>query len=77
MNHTIFVTVKEFLENGGVLEIGRDFYSMGRTQIIGTYDGRFEDKDWPDMIRVRTGSGTYPAYDFNTLVEIEVTPIYK
>lgn len=73
---TIFVTVQEFLENGGVLELGRYIFNSSGG-MIGIYDGTFTDKIFHGMSRIKRSVGTFPSYNSLTFVEIETTPIYK
>lgn len=75
MKH-IFVTVEEFLANGGVLDTERFLYN-DKLVLIGFYDGEFEDSRFEDSVRVKNSTGTFPIYKSMANVEIECTPIYK
>lgn len=72
----IFVTVAEFLENGGELTDGRKIYDSRKTFYNGTYlrtdgDSLILNRDWYTNAR-ETKELTEFCY-----IEIDCTPIYK
>lgn len=85
--HTIFVTVNEFLSNGGKLEFERAlFYSIDSPAVYGkTYKriGWFDPADDHDTdinagtLRVNTHDRSYMTDIYTAYVEIHSTPIYK
>ena len=77
MRHTIFVTVAEFLDNGGVLTYGRSLYGAPNGQEIGYYIPENQRPSTYGFIVVQRHSGTF-AREFDSLyVEISCTPIYE
>ncbi len=74
-----FVTVAEFLENGGELKNKRQLYSRKHA------DAPFKTVGWyvknhpehSEMFIMGNIGSTFPYYSNQAYVEIEVTPIYK
>lgn len=75
MDKMIFVTVEEFLANGGVLDTDRALFS--ENDFLGYYDSTFDKEHFENMIRIKKANGTFPAYPMLTYVKIYCTPIYK
>jgi len=79
MKH-IFVTIEEFLQNGGTLEEGREFYAWNVTPVQNQYTytqaGYFLRYDG-NMIMMKGLSSIHPALTSVFCVKIEVTPIWK
>ncbi len=77
---TIFVTVTEFLNNGGIIETGRTLHKNiinNDFQEIGTFDFA-EQIPVSYMVTVSNWNGTtFQMLADIVYVEIEVTPIYK
>jgi len=82
MEHTIFVPVPEFLENGGVLEGQRELYSLTHSahgtgfSCIGWYEPSL-NTDNVDLITVSKADRSFRAYIASTFVQVECKPIYK
>lgn len=88
---TIFVTIKEFLENGGELEIGRKIYReesrhfnsywfdnnqiFQRSIAYGEYIG--EDKERGTYLVKNESFKSMPLTETTGYVRIEAKPIYK
>ena len=78
---TIFVTVKEFFDNGGQMSEGRQLYTKAPN--YDTYIPTFKFLErmsvYPgdSLIRVSRGQSSFPSVQEVTYVEIPVTPIYK
>ena len=75
MTHTIFVTVEEFLQNGGELVRNRIIYNWERRVL-----GCLNDTDVvSDTIQIRClpTNTLMSVYITATFVDIEATPIYK
>lgn len=73
---TIYVTVAEFLENGGRLEAKRPVYNT-KQPAIGWVSPKNYDSDRPDMTVVANNSSSMYCYNDLIYVEIPCTPIYK
>lgn len=69
----IFVTVAEFLENGGELKLGRSIYGVNNYQ-VGEYDGKSDEED---MIRIRQVNRSFPVFSNMYYVKIPCTPHYQ
>lgn len=70
----VFVTVAEFLENGGQLAEGRDVYVMIRGEI--RFDGKiklYHDGNWHYDDQVNT---EYSELAYDDYVQIDCTPHY-
>jgi len=84
--HTIFVTLEEFLANGGTLIDGKGFFlpvitakgsDVGNIyKKIGWFDA-FTEASPEGMVTVSTSDRTYAMNTFLVYVAIEVTPIYR
>lgn len=71
---TTLVTIKEFIDNGGILEKSREIYANDIDSLSGYF------LEWDDKLNVvLVYNTTYKSFpvSINFLVEIEVTPIYK
>lgn len=78
MKH-IFVSIQEFLQNGGALEPGRQFFTeniIGRGNYSYDRAGEFKHMNG-DTIIMQGLSASHPALPHVFYVKIEVTPIYK
>lgn len=73
---TIYVTVDEFLKNGGELVKGREVFNESHGN-IGVFSGK--DSDYPGMSLIYSISKnrTRMTYDDLIFVEIQAKPIYK
>ena len=71
---TIFVTIKEFIENGGILEKGREIY-INKGDIVPSYYLEWDHKQNVPLI-YNTNYKSFPV-SMGFLVKIDVTPIYK
>jgi hypothetical protein len=75
MKRTMFVTVADFIANGGELKKGREIYDLSpRYNVRGTYD-RYDSKMESHYIE-QIGFGKLPLYLDTNFVKIEVTPIW-
>lgn len=74
--HTIFITVAEFLENGGKLNYGRSFYGAPNGQEIGYYVPE-NDHTFEGHTVVTRSTGYFPMDNNSLYLEIDCTPIYK
>lgn len=78
MEHTIYVTLEEFLQNGGKLNPLRGLFSVNTSTFnihpVGWWDGEpIED----DMIWVTNSLKKFKSYNQLIYVEIKVIPIYE
>jgi len=74
MKYTIFVTVEDFLNNGGQLEEGREIFSgLNSGQFVGTFDRLQAD----GTVGIKMRFGTKYANCAYTYVQIEAEPVWK
>ena len=71
---TIFVTIKEFIENGGVLEKGRKIY-INKSDIVPSCYLEWDNKQNTPLIYNASYKSLPVSMDH--LVKINVMPIYK
>lgn len=74
---TVYVTLKEFLENGGKLVKGREVYSEDKYSnysMIGTY--KMFDEDSNIHLIENTTYKSFPVLESVFYVKIEAKPIY-
>lgn len=77
MKH-IFVTIEEFLQNGGILEADREIFSANQSKTEFSLYGYFKSN--PEAGVVLIHNATYkmaPVSSYMFYVKIEVTPIWK
>lgn len=72
---TTYVTIQEFLDNGGILLKGRMIY-IEKTKNNFSYTGDFKEID-NDLIIIQNASRSFPVIPEVFFVEIEVIPVYK
>lgn len=70
---SIKVTIKEYLQNGGVLENGREIFSGVNGSQCGEFCGMLEN----GMVSVKRANGTFAADPDFFAVQIEAQPIWK
>jgi hypothetical protein len=68
----IWVTLREFIDNGGKLETGRNIYLSANTNPIGEYK-TFEG----GLHLITSGLRTHPISETTFFVAIEVQPIWE
>lgn len=71
MTHTIFITVSEFLENGGILDSDRVIYNDQYCP-IGYYN-----ETHGELLEIRCNTRSYQSLINIVFVKINVTPIYE
>lgn len=77
MKH-IFVTIEEFLQNGGVLEAEREIFSANAQKTEFSIYGYFKSNPGAGVVLVHNASYKMaPASNHVFYVKIEVTPIWK
>lgn len=80
MKH-IFVSIQEFLQNGGILAEGREFYSQQEKSHKGQYlydlAGSYLRREADGVIIMQGLNASHPALPHVFYVKIEVTPIWK
>ena len=74
MKTIIKVTIKEFIENGGILNLNREIFNEGKYP-IGTFL-KFDEKLNVNLCK-NDRFKSFPITDQFHFVEIECTPIYK
>lgn len=74
MKHTIFVTVEEFLNNGGILNNGRSIYNEDFKE-IGWFDSSIQICSAPAIV-VTNSSRSFQFLTNLVFVEIICSPIY-
>lgn len=75
MTHTIFVTVFEFLNNGGILEPYRAIYNEKFVE-IGWFLSEIQTEWNNDIIIIKNNNRSFAMDTNNVFVEIEVKPVY-
>ena len=73
MKYEIFVTIEQFLNNGGILETGREIYSSGN---FGSLLGAFESIDDGDVTIRRSFGTIFRSFEY-VYVVIKCQPIWK
>jgi hypothetical protein len=74
----IFVTVAEFLENGGILKSEVQLYKKNHAKTYPETLGWYVDRaTHDDMIMIGNIGKTFPYYSNQAFIEIDCTPIYK
>ena len=71
MTHTIFVSVSEFLQNGGILDSDRVIYNDQHCPI-----GYYKETHG-EIIEIQCSNCSYQSLSNIVFVKINVTPIYK
>lgn len=69
----MYVSVAEFLENGGKLELGRNIYSNLNGSNIGEFQNHIDDS----MIDIRQSTRNIRCGNRISFVKIDCQPIYK
>lgn len=82
MEHSIYITVEEFLENGGVMNSGRAIYTENTSGPFKYYKeiGWFDPSNQHGNRGMISVTRSRLVYDFITslvYLEISVTPIYQ
>lgn len=73
---TLFVTVEEFLQNGGELEPDRPLFTMSKSNQptrLGWYHGASK---FGGCIEAADNSKVFPMMNSIVFVEVQATPIY-
>lgn len=73
MKYEMFVTIEQFINNGGTLETGRELYSGGN---YGSLVGTFQSIDDGD-VTIRRSYGTFVRSFEYVYVIVECHPIWK
>lgn len=80
MEKSMYVTIEEFLQNGGQLETGREIYIISvyphRAPILTGYYLFFDKKQKVHLVE-NDHFKSKPVLDIVGYVKIEVKPIYK
>lgn len=78
---TVYVTVAEFLENGGELKLNRAIFEIHPQgygyNLIGGFTGYFDDRIMVDNHDDSLDYLQFKPDNANIFVEVECTPIYK